>query len=128
MRKLFCCSIISLTFSFFVTTVKAAPDTSSVEGRWDITVYNSGKTMPSWLEVVHSGLHTLVGQFVGTGGSARPISKVNFDNGKVSFSIPPQWETGSDLSFVATMQDDSLSGTITFPDGKTYNCSAVRAP
>ena len=128
MRQLFCCSIISLTFSFFVTTVKAAPDTSSVEGRWDITVYNSGQTMPSWLEVVHSGLHTLVGQFVGAGGSARPISKVNVNNGKVSFSIPPQWETGNDLSFEAAMQGDSLVGTITFPNGKTYNCSGVRAP
>lgn len=128
MRKLFLYSIVSLIFSFFVTTMRAAPDSSSIEGRWDITIYNSGKTMPSWLEVVHSGLHTLVGQFVGTGGSARPISKVNFDNGKVSFSIPPQWETGSDLSFEATMQGDSLSGTITFPDGKTYNCSGVRAP
>ena len=128
MRQLFCCSIISLTFSFFVTTVKAAPDTSSVEGRWDITVYNSGQTMPSWLEVVHSGLHTLVGQFVGAGGSARPISKVNVNNGKVSFSIPPQWETGNDLSFAAAMQGDSLVGTITFPNGKTYNCSGARAP
>jgi len=128
MRQLFCCSIISLTFSFFVTTVKAAPDTSSVEGRWDITVYNSGQTMPSWLEVVHSGLHTLVGQFVGAGGSARPISKVNVNNGKVSFSIPPQWETGNDLSFEAAMQGDSLVGTITFPNGKTYNCSGARAP
>ncbi len=128
MRKLFLYSITSPILLFFVTTTKAAPDTSSIEGRWDITIYNAGKTMPSWLEVVHSGLRTLVGQFVGTGGSARPISKVNFDNGKVSFSIPPQWETGSDLSFEATMQGDSLSGTITFPDGKTYNCSAVRAP
>jgi len=115
-------------FLFFVNKVKAAPDTSSIEGRWDVTIDNSGKMMPSWLEVVHSGLHTLIGQFVGTGGSARPISKVNFNNGKVSFSIPPQWETGNDLSFEATMQGDNLTGTITFPDGKTYNCSAVRAP
>jgi len=128
MRKVFLCSIISLIFFLVMTALKAAPDTSSVEGRWDITIYNSGKTMPSWLEVVHSGLHTLVGQFVGVGGSARPISKVNFTGGKVSFSIPPQWETGNDLSFEATMQDDSLTGTIVFPNGKTYACSAVRAP
>jgi hypothetical protein len=128
MRKLSPYSFISLIFLIFVNTVKAAPDTSSVEGRWDITIYNSGKTMPSWLEVVHSGLHTLVGQFVGVGGSARPISKVNFTEGKVSFSIPPQWETGNDLSFEAALQGDSLTGTITFPNGKTYNCSAVRAP
>ena len=128
MRKLFSVSIISLIFLFVVNTVKASPDTSSVEGRWDITIYDSGKTMPSWLEVVHSGLHTLVGQFVGNGGSARPISKVNFDNGKVSFSIPPQWETGNDLSFEATLQGDSLAGTVTFPNGKSYACSGVRAP
>jgi len=128
MKKLFFYSFISLIILFFVTTVKAAVDTSSIEGRWDISIYNSGKTMPSWLEVVHSGLHTLVGQFVGTGGSARPISKVNFNNGKVSFSIPPQWETGNDLSFEATMRGDSLAGTITFPNGTTYNCTAVRAP
>jgi len=108
--------------------INASPDTSSVEGRWDITINDSGKKMASWLEVVHSGLHTLVGQFVGNGGSARPISKVNFDNGKVSFSIPPQWETGNDLSFEATLQGDSLAGTITFPNGKTYPLSAVRAP
>jgi len=128
MRKLFCYLIISLSPLSFLNTVHAAPDTSSVEGRWDITIYNSGKTIPSWLEVVHSGLHTLVGQFVGAGGSARPISKVNFNNGKVSFSIPPQWETGNDLAFEATLEGDSLTGTITFPDGKTYNCNAVRAP
>jgi hypothetical protein len=128
MRKLFCYLIISLSPLSFLNTIQAAPDTSSVEGRWDITIYNSGKTIPSWLEVVHSGLHTLVGQFVGAGGSARPISKVNFNNGKVSFSIPPQWETGNDLAFEATLQGDSLTGTITFPDGKTYNCNAVRAP
>jgi len=128
MRKLSFYSIIPLISLLLVNTIKASADTSSVEGRWDITIYDAGKTMPSWLEVVHSGLHTLVGQFVSTGGSARPISKINFENGKVSFSIPPQWETGNDLSFEATLQGDSLAGTVTFPNGKTYNCSGVRAP
>ena len=128
MRKLFFYSIISLVSLLWMNTIRASADTSSVEGRWDMTIYDAGKTMPSWLEVVHSGLHTLVGQFVGTGGSARPISKINFDNGKLSFSIPPQWETGNDLSFEATLQGDSLAGTITFPNGKAYTCSGVRAP
>ena len=49
-------------------------DSSTIEGRWDITIDIDGKKSPSWLEIRHSGLHTLVGQFVGTGGSARPIS------------------------------------------------------
>lgn len=105
------------------------PDSSSIEGRWDITIDMNGKESPSWLEIRHSGLHTLVGQFVGTGGSARPISRVNYNGEKISFSIPPQWETGdNDLSFEASFHGDNLTGTIVFPDGKSYNCTAVRAP
>ena len=104
-------------------------DTSFITGRWDITVNISGKTYPSWLEIERSGNNSLVGQFVGVVGSARPISKVSFSNGKISFSIPPQWEDGAnDLSFEATVQADSLTGSITFPDGKNYSCSAVHAP
>lgn len=105
------------------------PESPAIVGRWDITIDMNGKQVPSWLEVHNSGTHTLVGAFVGTGGSARPVSLVKFDNGKVSFSIPPQWEQGDgELSFEATVQGDNLSGTITFPDGKSYPCTAVRAP
>jgi hypothetical protein len=75
-----------------------------------------------------SGNTRLIGEFVGLGGSARPISEVKFNDGKVSFSIPPQWETGGNLSFDAELRGDSLSGSMTLPDGKTYNCTAVRAP
>ena len=102
---------------------------SPLEGRWDITIDMNGKPVPSWLEVHHSGLRTLVGQFVGGGGSARPISKVNFAEGKMSFSIPPQWENSDkDLSVEGTLQGDNLTGTMITPDGKTYNWTAVRAP
>jgi len=104
-------------------------DSSAIIGRWDITISMSGREAPSWLEVQKSGLHTLIGEFVGTGGSARPISKINFADGKVSFSIPPQWEPGSgDLNFEATVNGETLTGTITFPDGKNFSCSGVRAP
>lgn len=102
---------------------------SSIEGRWDITIDVDGKKFPSWLEVRHSGLHTLVGQFVGIGGSARPISKVNFSDGKISFSIPPQWEEESnDLSVEGTFDGDSLAGSMRFSNGKTYNWTGTRAP
>jgi len=118
-----------------ITAVKAntihsgKPDSVSIEGRWDITVDMSGKPIPSWLEVRHSGIHTLVGRFVGGGGSARPISKVNYDGSKMSFSIPPQWEKSDNfLSVEGTVQGDGLAGTMTMPDGKTYNWTAVRAP
>jgi Domain of Unknown Function (DUF1080) len=102
---------------------------SPLEGRWDLSLNNSGKTYPAWLEVRHSGLHTLVGQYVGQGGSARPISKINFTDGIVNFSIPPQWDTASnDMVFDATYQGDSLTGTIIESDGKKFTLTGVRAP
>jgi len=105
------------------------PDSVSIEGRWDITIDVDGKKSPSWLEIRHSGLHTLVGQFVGTGGSARPISKVNFIDGKISFSIPPQWEPeNNDLSVEGTFDGDNLAGSMTFSNGKKYNWAGKRAP
>lgn len=103
-------------------------DSSSLEGRWDMTINVSGKEVPSWLEIRHSGLHTLVGDFVGASGSARPISKINFTGEKFSFSIPPQWEEGNNLSIQGTLQDNNLTGSAIFPDGKNYTWTAVRAP
>ncbi len=117
-----------LFFSFFFSRA-ANYFESPLEGRWDLTLYHSGKTYPAWLEVRHSGLHTLVGEYVGSGGSARPISKVNFTDGIVNFSIPPQWDTASnDLVFDATYQGDSLTGTIVAPDGTKFDLTGVRAP
>lgn len=100
-----------------------------IEGRWDLTVNKNGKDVPSWLEVRHSGISTLVGYFVAEGGSARPISKVNFKEGKISFSIPPQWYPGDkEMVLDGTLADGKLSGTILDSDGKTYNWTGVKAP
>lgn len=109
-------------------TVVEKLDSASLEGRWDMTINVAGKQAPSWFEVRHSGLHTLVGDFVGSGGSARPVSKVNFIGGKMSFTIPPQWENGNDLSVEGTLQGNNMKGTILLPDGKNYEWTAVRAP
>ncbi len=105
------------------------PDTASIEGRWDITLKQSGKEFPAWLEVSHSGTHTLVGQVVIIVGSARPISKINFSDGKISFSVPPQWEKGDDdFIFEGTFKGDSLTGTMISSDEKNYSWTGVRAP
>jgi hypothetical protein len=104
-------------------------DTTALLGRWDLTVYYPGKNLPSWLEVTKSGIRTLVGRFVGTGGSARPISRVYFADGKMSFSIPPQWEReDKDLTVEGVLQGDSLSGTMVTPGGATYSWVGRRAP
>ncbi|KIC91357.1 DUF1080 domain-containing protein [Flavihumibacter sp. ZG627] len=100
-----------------------------IEGRWDITIYDDGKVYPSWLEVFHSGTKRLIGHYVGISGSARPISKINFKDGKMSFIIPPQWEEeDNDLSFEASLQGDSLAGTLVAANGKSYKWSGRRAP
>ena len=106
---------------------KVAP---SLEGRWDLTIHNKdGKELPSWLEVGHSGNHTLVGRFVYAFGSARPVAKINFSDEKFNFSIPPQWEVGDmDMSFDGALTADSLTGTMVYTDGKKYQWTGVRAP
>lgn len=125
-------TFILLSLLLSTSSVKAEivyeADSTSLEGRWDITIDMNGKPMPSWLEVRHSGLSTLIGDFVGTSGSARPISKINFNDKKLNFSIPPQWETGNDLFVVGSMQNNRLSGTMVWPNGKSYNWTGVRAP
>jgi hypothetical protein len=102
---------------------------SPLEGKWDMTLTIDGKPLPSWLEVRHSGNGHLVGRYVGTGGSARPISKINFSDNKMTFTIPPQWEKETnDLQFEGTLQGDSLVGTVIAANGQTQNWSAHRAP
>jgi len=98
-------------------------------GRWDIEVDVNGTSAPSWLEVKLSGYKTLVGHYVSTSGSARPVSQVFYENGKFKFAIPPQWEGGKmNLSVEGEIQNGTLQGTITEPDGKTHRFKGVRAP
>ena len=130
----------ALLFSFLLLTGMVATakptipfsvkaDSATIEGRWDLTVSVSGNELPSWLEVRHSGNHTLIGYFVSTSGSARPISKVNLTGNSFNFSIPPQWEQGTnDLVVEGTLSQNQMSGTIVYPDGKKHNWTAVRAP
>lgn len=100
-----------------------------IEGRWDMTVNMGGNLRPSWFEVVHSGNKRLIGHFVGTGGSSRPVSQVFYSNGKIKFSLPPQWEAEDhDIEVEGTLKDGMLSGTMVDANGKTYSWTAVRAP
>ncbi|MBO9593626.1 MAG: DUF1080 domain-containing protein [Niabella sp.] len=107
----------------------AVADAKELIGRWDITVDVDGKPSPSWLEVKLSGTRTLVGYYVGITGSARPVAKVNFDNGKFSFTIPPQWEEGNqDFVIEGTLNNGGIEGTVVTSEGKKYNWKGVKAP
>lgn len=107
----------------------------SLAGRWDLTVMENGDggsgtiERPSWLEVEVSGIKTLVGRFVGAGGSARPVSVVHFDKGSFDFSIPPQWEQDSnDLVVKGKLFKDHIEGEFRESNGSVHQFKGVRAP
>lgn len=132
------CRLFVMLPVLFLMTMQAAKatnhhsplaDSATLEGRWDITIDMAGKPTPSWLEVRHSGTHTLVGYFVGPSGSARPISRVNYSGGKMSFAIPPQWESGTnDLKVEGTLSGNKLTGNMVTVEGLNYSWTGVRAP
>lgn len=129
-----CCLLLALIEPFSVQAQVAPIQSNAVHGgeligRWDITVDQNGKQVPSWLEVELSGFKTLVGRFVGAEGSARPVAKVDFEEGKFGFAIPPQWEKEErDLVLEGTVTADRIQGSITTSSGETYAFTGVKAP
>lgn len=112
-----------------IPTLLPAQANAPVIGRWDLTVQGQNGPYPSWFEVSLSGSRTLVGRFVGGGGSARPISRVEYANGKMRFAIPPQWDRESnDLVLEATLNGEALTGTVTTPAGERHQFTGKRAP
>ena len=103
---------------------------SPLEGRWDLEMEFNGQTVPSWLEIRHSGNATLIGRFVFAFGSARPIAEVEtFGDNKFTFSIPNQWEPkGSDMIFHGELTDGKLKGTMIYTDGSIAEWTGVKAP
>ncbi|MDP2060889.1 MAG: DUF1080 domain-containing protein [Flavobacteriaceae bacterium] len=124
--------IYSAIFVFLFTSILGilyAQEVNPLEGRWDVVITQEGKELPSWLEIRHSGTHTLVGRFVYAFGSARPIAEVIVKDGKFTFAIPPQWEQGDRyMAFEGQLEGDQLKGTLVYTNGKTYEWTASRAP
>ena len=119
--------LLLLTLSALVPAAPATPD--AFIGRWDFTLTTPEGERPSWLEVRRSGREALVGQFVAMVGSARPVASIVVRGDSMRFAIPPQWEEGTgDLVVEGVAHREGLRGRVTFPDGKIYDWSAVRAP
>lgn len=129
-----CLLMVGSAECLFASVNKTAVEPQAVApkdliGRWDITVDENGKSAPSWLEVKLSGFRTLVGYFVASSGSARPIAEVKFDNGKFRFEIPPQWESGTQNFVIeGELVGDGIQGTMVTSEGKKYNWKGVKAP
>lgn len=119
--------LVAVGYSGTFTQTRRASD--ALVGRWNLVVQRGTQSAPSWLEVERSGTATLVGQFVGSGGSARPIAKIEFTDGAFRFAIPPQWESNpGDITFEGRLDGDRLVGSMTMGDGQTVKWSGTRAP
>ena len=100
-------------------------------GHWDITISPSDGSGggASWLEIIKSGSEAFVGRFVGGGGSARPISEIEFspETKIYQFTIPPQWgRDGIHAEF--KLEKNQLLGWMTFSNNKKLQWTADRAP
>ncbi len=105
----------------------AAPKEETIVGRWDLTVGTAPNIYPSWLEVIQKD-GKLAGRFVGKSGSARPVRQIEFANGQLDFSLPPQYEKfKGTLTFSAIFDGDELKGTTRGEDGQ-LPFAGVRAP
>ena len=98
-------------------------------GRWDLVIDAPGRHTAGWLEVRHSGRSMLVGAFVGTTGSARPIARIDFREGAFAFTIPPQWDDSEgDNRFDGQLRGDSIFGTVSYANGTKLTWRGARAP
>ena len=101
-----------------------------ITGRWDLTIGVADKAYPSWLEITTKD-GQLSGRFVGRMGSARPVKKIAFENGSLTFSLPVQYEKfKTDMSFAATLSPagDKLTGTTKSEEGAELTWVGLRAP
>lgn len=132
MKLLTAIALITTGFSTVgLTRIRAQEDKPPppIIGRWDLTLTDGNEQYPSWLEVTPSGYKTLVGRFVGRFGSARPVSEVEWNNGKFHFSIPVQWEQRkTPLTFDGTCENGRVSGTTTNDKGGRVTFTGVPCP
>ena len=110
---------------------KSSPSNSSVQaflGRWDLTLKAPGREYPSWLEL-RQDAGQLQAEMVGRWGNARPLPKVALSNGHLTFVSPKEEEDRpEDMLFEGTLVGANLSGTVTGPNGTSWQWTGQKAP
>ena len=98
-------------------------------GRWDLTIDGAAARYPSWLEVRLRTERELMGRFVGRVGSTRYASAIGYDDGRVTFAVPAQYEPDvTELRFEGRLAGDRLEGTTHDANGEVVRWTAARAP
>ena len=127
--SIFCGLLIGACLSLGAAQPAGNPASDSAFlGRWDLTLHAPDREYPSWLELKLEG-SALKARFVGRWGNARPLPKVEIANGALSFVSPKEEEDSKqDLSFVGSLEGNSLAGTVNGPDGKEWKWTGAKAP
>src|SRR5579864_160102 len=73
----------------------AANSVQTLLGRWDLTLKTPQREYPSWLELTEQN-GQLKALFVSRWGNARPLPKVEFANGQLTFVSPKKDEDRKD--------------------------------
>jgi len=120
------------------TSAQTAESAKAYLGRWDLTLRAPDREYPSWLELREEGGQLKAG-FVGRWGNARPLSKVEFSNGKLTFVSPKAEEDlPVDMVFEGSLTEKTvsgkmvagmtMSGKVNGPNGATWQWTGERAP
>jgi hypothetical protein len=98
-------------------------------GRWDVTLHDSARTYPTWLEITTPDGKLKV-RMVGRWGHARILPKAELSNAGITFTSPKEEEGGedTDMVFAGKFSGGTLTGTATGPDGAKWTWSGKRAP
>jgi hypothetical protein len=110
------------------STVPADEAVKALLGRWDLTLKALDREYPSWLELREEN-GELKARMVGRWGHARPLPKVEYSNGRLTFVSPKEEEeTSTDLTFEGKLIGNTLSGTVDGLKGGTWKWTGTRAP
>ena len=130
-RKWYWWVFISCFFAFLIAgSMVSVSAPQGITGRWDLTIGVGDEAYPSWLEITTKD-GGLSGRFVGRFGSARPIKKIAFENGCLTFSLPAQYEKSkTEMSFSATLTSAGgrLEGMTKSEEGAELTWVGLRAP
>ncbi|UWZ84326.1 3-keto-disaccharide hydrolase [Occallatibacter riparius] len=97
-------------------------------GRWDLTLKDAKAEYPSWIEIGKND-GKLTALFTGRWGNARPLPRIAIEGTQLTFVSPKEEEGATaDMLFQGGRNGESLSGTVTGPDGTTWSWTGVKAP
>ena len=97
-------------------------------GRWDLTLKAPDHEYPSWIQISEKD-GKLTALFTGRWGNARPLPKIAIDGTQITFVSPKEEEDSkADMMFEGALKGESLSGTVSRPDGAAWEWAGVKAP